>query len=419
MYDQLPWKREMSIHWTNQNINSSVFFKPLVIIAFTALFASQTFSKVIETPENGTYLEGTDILLTCLVEGTSENIIWEDVEEDIKIFIGRSKYTTKDKYQNFYISKIQKNYSLIISDATESDEGLYSCNEMDMSYLAKVTVEVLPNLNLYASGISVISTTDRVRSYAGDEPVAFSRIIEIPDNGTYLEGTDILLTCLVEGANENIIWKDVEEDIKIFIGRSKYTMKDKYQNFFISQIQGNYSLIISGATKSDEGFYSCNEMDTSYLAKVTIEVLPSLNLYVSGTSIISATDQAKANASDESVDAYIFWKVLGTWTVLILVICCAVALVQLALQRSCSHGNSNCGATCKNRSSTTDTRNCEGTANNGGMIFERTMVNDLGLIYAVPNKHSFSKDSDLIIHEDQNKTNYATVVTNFGSEEHL
>ncbi|KAJ8035495.1 hypothetical protein HOLleu_22744 [Holothuria leucospilota] len=169
MYDQLRWKREMYIHWTYQDINSSVFFKPLVIIAFTILFASQSnilkqdkdfsgfifcfghkfvtiaFSKVIGIPENGTYLEGTDILLTCLVEGASENIIWKDVEEDIKIFVGRSKFTMKDKYQNFYISKIQGNYSLIIRDTTKSDEGLYSCNEMDTSYLAKVTIESMWN----------------------------------------------------------------------------------------------------------------------------------------------------------------------------------------------------------------------------------------------------------------------------------
>ena len=100
---------------------------------------------------------------------------------------------------------------------------------------------------------------------------AIAKIVGKPRNGTFVEGTDVVLTCIVEEENTNIIWRDEVEDIKIFINRRNYTKEDKYQNFNISTAYGNYSLIIKDAQKSDEGIYSCREMDTSYIATVTIE----------------------------------------------------------------------------------------------------------------------------------------------------
>lgn len=101
--------------------------------------------------------------------------------------------------------------------------------------------------------------------------LVWSTIIQVPENGTYSVGSNILLTCVTQEENINILWKDVEEDTIIFIGKEKNTKKEKYQNFQISRSPRNYSLTINDASPPDGGSYSCQDGDLHRNAWITIE----------------------------------------------------------------------------------------------------------------------------------------------------
>lgn len=119
----------------------------LIVIAFL-LVLPEAWSTIIQVPESGTYSVGSNILLKCITREENIDIIWRDLEKDTIIFIGKGKYTKKEKYRNFEISSSPRNYSLIINDASPADEGFYSCQDGDIHRNAWLTIEVLPTLVL-------------------------------------------------------------------------------------------------------------------------------------------------------------------------------------------------------------------------------------------------------------------------------
>ncbi|KAJ8035107.1 Kin of IRRE-like protein 3 [Holothuria leucospilota] len=117
-------------------------------------------------------------------------------------------------------------------------------------------------------------------------PIAVTVIIEGPKSAVYPEGTNITLQCIVSDVRNIIVWEDIQENIVIFIDKGRNTQRTKYENFFISDADENFSLTIVNAQLSDDGLYSCQEGDESKNANVTIEAWPELSVFVNDTLLV-------------------------------------------------------------------------------------------------------------------------------------
>ncbi|XP_071843772.1 uncharacterized protein [Apostichopus japonicus] len=125
------WKRTMST----------------TILLLLATISNKVHADITKTPSSGVFLEGSDVTLTCVVEG-NENVIWEDFSDATSIFVGKEKNTVKKKYDNFEISSVDGDFSLIIKDVHSSDEGTYICKDRDRLANATVSIGVLPYVYL-------------------------------------------------------------------------------------------------------------------------------------------------------------------------------------------------------------------------------------------------------------------------------
>ncbi|XP_071842724.1 uncharacterized protein [Apostichopus japonicus] len=121
---------------------------PIIVLLLLGSISSNVHAEITETPSSGLFLEGSDVTLTCVVEG-NDNVVWEDFSDATEIFIGKDKNTEKKKYENFEISPVDGDFSLIIKDVQISDEGTYECKDKDRLAKVTVTIGVLPILQLY------------------------------------------------------------------------------------------------------------------------------------------------------------------------------------------------------------------------------------------------------------------------------
>ncbi|XP_071843770.1 uncharacterized protein [Apostichopus japonicus] len=118
-----------------------------IILLLLGAISTKVHADIIKTPSSGVFLEGSDVTLTCVVEG-NDNVIWQDISYATSIFVRKEKNTEKKKYDNFQISSGDGDFSLIIKDVQLSDEGTYVCKDRDRLAKAIVKIGVLPVLYL-------------------------------------------------------------------------------------------------------------------------------------------------------------------------------------------------------------------------------------------------------------------------------
>ncbi|PIK60888.1 hypothetical protein BSL78_02204 [Apostichopus japonicus] len=109
-----------------------------IILLLLGAISTKVHADIIKTPSSDVFLKGSDVTLTCIVEG-NDNVIWEDFSYATSIFVGKEKNTEKKKYDNFEISSGDGDFSLIIKDVQLPDEGTYVCKDRDR--LAKAIVK--------------------------------------------------------------------------------------------------------------------------------------------------------------------------------------------------------------------------------------------------------------------------------------
>ncbi|PIK58613.1 putative kin of IRRE-like protein 2 [Apostichopus japonicus] len=110
-----------------------------IILLLLGKISTNVYADITKAPSSGVFLEGSDVTLTCVVEG-NENVVWEDFGDATLIFVGKQKNTAKKKYDNFQISSVDGDFSLIIKDIHLSDEGTYVCTDRDQLANATVTI---------------------------------------------------------------------------------------------------------------------------------------------------------------------------------------------------------------------------------------------------------------------------------------
>ncbi|PIK48992.1 putative irregular chiasm C-roughest protein-like [Apostichopus japonicus] len=120
---------------------------PTFVLLLLGSISTNVHADITKTPTSGVFLEGSDVTLTCVVEGNG-NVIWEDFSNATSIFVGKEKNTEKNKYDNFEISSGDGDFSLIIKDVQLSDEGTYVCKDRDRLAKATVSIGVLPYVYL-------------------------------------------------------------------------------------------------------------------------------------------------------------------------------------------------------------------------------------------------------------------------------
>ncbi|XP_071843767.1 uncharacterized protein [Apostichopus japonicus] len=118
-----------------------------IVLLLLGLISTNVHAYITKAPSSGVFLEGSDVTLTCVVEG-NDNVVWEDFSDATEIFIGKDKNTGRKKYDNFEISSVDGDFSLTVKDVQISDEGNYVCKDRDRLAKATVTIEVLPYVYL-------------------------------------------------------------------------------------------------------------------------------------------------------------------------------------------------------------------------------------------------------------------------------
>ncbi|XP_071843776.1 uncharacterized protein [Apostichopus japonicus] len=118
-----------------------------IILLLLGLISTNVYADITKAPSSGIFLEGSDVTLTCVVEG-NDNVVWEDFRDATLIFVGKEKNTEKKKYDNFEISSVDEDFSLSIKDVQLSDEGTYICKDKDRLANATVSIGVLPYVYL-------------------------------------------------------------------------------------------------------------------------------------------------------------------------------------------------------------------------------------------------------------------------------
>lgn len=124
--------------------------------------------------------------------------------------------------------------------------------------------------------------------------VASAIITEGPEGGSFPRGTNIVLKCKAQEQKIEILWLDKFEDTVIFINKQKNTEREKFENFLISEVDGDFTMTIMDAQVSDDGYYSCKEGDDSRDADIIIEEAPVLLIKITTTSEVQMGRSTKA-----------------------------------------------------------------------------------------------------------------------------
>ncbi|KAK3518321.1 hypothetical protein QTP86_003652 [Hemibagrus guttatus] len=210
-------------------------------------------------------------MLPCFVETPLPleelEVEWKRIDSETLVHLwqnGESRPESQDQLYHerahFFPEEVAHgNYSLLLTDVTSKDAGVYKCAVYTKLYSGETLIEIKEIERLIVSGSHVIS------AYAGE---------------------DITLNCSVDSHLppeniEEVSWKKMEEDILVLLYQEGQILTESTDERYVDRVEffsteernkGNFSLRLKNVRTEDKGLYMCLVFSGALSANTTVEI---------------------------------------------------------------------------------------------------------------------------------------------------
>ncbi|XP_036427739.1 butyrophilin-like protein 2 [Colossoma macropomum] len=213
---------------------------------------------------------GGSVMLPCYVETPIPleklEVEWKRTDSETLVHLfqdGESQPETQDQAYSgrasFFTEEVEcGNFSLLLTNLTTKDAGVYNCFVYSQQETGKTSVEIKTIERLIVTGGHVVS------AYVGE---------------------DITMNCSVDSSVppeklEEVSWKKVDQQIQVLIFQNGVVQTEstheRYTDrveFFSPEIQkGNFSFRLKDLRTEDKGLYICEAFFGEFAANTTVEV---------------------------------------------------------------------------------------------------------------------------------------------------
>ncbi|XP_036416380.1 uncharacterized protein LOC118800276 [Colossoma macropomum] len=213
---------------------------------------------------------GGSVMLPCYVEAPIPleelEVEWKRTDSETLVHLfqdGESKPDAHDQAYSgrasFFTEEVKRgNFSLLLTDLTTKDAGVYNCTVYRQQDTGQASVEI---------EYLIVTGRHAVSAYAHE---------------------DITLSCSVDSLIppkqlEDVSWKKVDQGITVLVFQNGVIQtdftherfRDRVESFGPEEIhKGNFSLRIKTLRMEDKGLYRCEVLSGEFSAHTTVEILP-------------------------------------------------------------------------------------------------------------------------------------------------
>ncbi|XP_058262128.1 uncharacterized protein LOC131363523 [Hemibagrus wyckioides] len=214
---------------------------------------------------------GDSVMLPCFVETPLPledlEVEWKRIDSETLLHLwqdGESRPESQNQLYHerahFFTEKIaQGNFSLLLTDVTSKDAGVYKCTVYTKLDSGETLIEIKEIERLIVSGSHVISAH---------------------------VGEDITLNCSVDSHLppeniEEVSWKKIDEDILVLFYQEGQILTESTDKRYVDRVKffsaeernkGNFSLRLKNVRTEDKGLYMCLVFSGALSANTTVEV---------------------------------------------------------------------------------------------------------------------------------------------------
>ncbi|XP_047672908.1 uncharacterized protein LOC113650988 isoform X3 [Tachysurus fulvidraco] len=211
---------------------------------------------------------GDSVMLPCFVETPLPledlEVEWKRNDSETLVHLwqdGESRPESQNQHYheraNFFTEEIAHgNFSLLLTDVTSKDAGVYKCAVYTKLDSGETLIEIKEIERLIVSGAHIIS------AYAGE---------------------DITLNCSVDShiTPEDVSWKKTDEDILVLLYQHGEILTDSTGERYVDRVdffsaeernKGNFSLRLKNVRTEDKGLYMCLVFSGVLSANTTVEI---------------------------------------------------------------------------------------------------------------------------------------------------
>ncbi|KAG7325339.1 hypothetical protein KOW79_011655 [Hemibagrus wyckioides] len=214
---------------------------------------------------------GDSVMLPCFVETPLPledlEVEWKRNDSETLVHLWQNGESRPESQNHLYHDRAQfftkgiahGNFSLLLTDVTSKDAGVYKCTVYTTLDSGETLIEIKDIERLIVSGAHVIS------AYAGE---------------------DITLNCSVDSHLppeniEEVSWKKIDEDILVLLYQEGQILTESTGERYVDRVEffsaeernkGNFSMRLKNVRTEDKGLYMCLVFSGELSANTTVEI---------------------------------------------------------------------------------------------------------------------------------------------------
>ncbi|XP_058262131.1 uncharacterized protein LOC131363526 isoform X2 [Hemibagrus wyckioides] len=214
---------------------------------------------------------GDSVMLPCFVETPLPledlEVEWKRIDSETLVHLWQNGESRPESQNQLYHERAHfftnefthGNFSLLLTDVTSKDAGVYKCAVYTKLDSGETLIEIKEIERLIVSGSHVISAQ---------------------------AGEDITLNCSVDSHLppeniEEVSWKKMEEDILVLLYQEGQILTESTGERYVDRVQffsteernkGNFSMRLKNVQTEDKGLYMCLAFSGTSSANTTVEV---------------------------------------------------------------------------------------------------------------------------------------------------
>ncbi|XP_047672909.1 uncharacterized protein LOC113638947 isoform X2 [Tachysurus fulvidraco] len=214
---------------------------------------------------------GDSVMLPCFVKTPLPleelEVEWKRNDSETLVHLWQDGESRPESQNNHYYERAHffteeiahGNFSLLLTDVTRKDAGVYKCAVYTKLDSGETLIEIKEIERLIVSGAHIIS------AYAGE---------------------DITLNCSVDShitpeKIEDVSWKKTDEDILVLLYQEGTILTDSTSERYVDRVEffsaeermkGNFSLRLKDVRTEDKGLYMCLVFSGELSANTTVEI---------------------------------------------------------------------------------------------------------------------------------------------------